>query len=164
MTNRPANSEREFTGRHMLILMLAFFGVIIAVNATMAVIATGSWTGLVVPNSYVASQKYNEVLADARAQDSLGWQSTLAYQGSTLNLAVKSRHGRAIEGLTVTAGLSVPAHENKDHQVTFTATPDGRYVATSELQPGDWRADVTATDAAGRTYRQIFRFFVKSGS
>jgi nitrogen fixation protein FixH len=164
MTNRPTTNERQFTGRHMLILLLVFFGVVIAANVTMAVIATGSWTGLVVPNSYVASQQYNKVLADARAQDGLGWQSTLAYHDATLRLTVKSRHDRIIEGLDVTAKLSVPAHEHRDHQVAFTAGPDGRYVAMSELEPGDWRADVTATDAAGRKYRQIFRFFVKNGS
>jgi nitrogen fixation protein FixH len=40
-------SQKEFTGRHMLLIMIAFFGVIIAVNITMAVVARQSWTGLV---------------------------------------------------------------------------------------------------------------------
>ncbi|TGV41583.1 cytochrome oxidase, partial [bacterium M00.F.Ca.ET.168.01.1.1] len=38
---------REFTGRHMLVIILAFFGVVIAVNLTMATLASTSWTGLV---------------------------------------------------------------------------------------------------------------------
>ncbi|MGL4592937.1 MAG: FixH family protein, partial [Aestuariivirga sp.] len=33
---RSATAPREFTGRHMLASILAFFGVIIAVNLTMA--------------------------------------------------------------------------------------------------------------------------------
>ena len=45
--------------------MLAFFGVIIAVNVVMATLASTSWTGLVVENSYVASQEFNRK-ADAR--------------------------------------------------------------------------------------------------
>ena len=164
MMDRTAMSEREFTGRHMLFVILAFFGVIIAVNVTMAIIATGSWTGLVVPNSYVASQEYNKVLADARAQSALGWRSTLAYEGTTLSLVIKSQHDRTIEGLDVSAKLSVPAHEHRDHQVTFATTADGRYEATTELEPGNWQADVVATDATGRKYRQIFRFFVSNRS
>lgn len=55
-TDKP----KEFTGRHMLAIMLAFFGVIIAVNGVMATFATRSWSGLVVENTYVASQQFNE--------------------------------------------------------------------------------------------------------
>ena len=50
----------EFTGRHMLGIMLAFFATVIAVNVTMAMFASKSWTGFVVRNSYVASQEFNE--------------------------------------------------------------------------------------------------------
>ncbi|TIS18850.1 MAG: cytochrome oxidase, partial [Mesorhizobium sp.] len=50
---------REFTGRHMLISILAFFAVVIGVNLTMATFAHRSWTGLVVENTYVASQQFN---------------------------------------------------------------------------------------------------------
>ena len=32
---------REFTGRHMLVLMLAFFGVVIGVNIALAVLEIG---------------------------------------------------------------------------------------------------------------------------
>ncbi len=46
--------------------MVAFFGVIIAVNVTMATIAIASWTGLVVQNSYVASQEFETQAPRAR--------------------------------------------------------------------------------------------------
>ncbi|TIW01135.1 MAG: cytochrome oxidase, partial [Mesorhizobium sp.] len=39
---------REFTGKHMLVSILAFFAVVIGVNVTMATLALKSWTGLVV--------------------------------------------------------------------------------------------------------------------
>ncbi len=66
----PTPQPKPFTGRHMLFAMLAFFGVIIAVNLTMAVFATKSWTGLVVKNSYVASQAFNRELEQAKVQES----------------------------------------------------------------------------------------------
>jgi len=40
--------ERRFTGRAMLLSMLMFFGVVIAVNATMLTMAVNSFGGLVV--------------------------------------------------------------------------------------------------------------------
>ena len=49
-----------FTGWHMLTVMCLFFAVIIAVNVTMAVFAGSSWSGLIVKNTYVASQTFNE--------------------------------------------------------------------------------------------------------
>ncbi|HLA02420.1 MAG TPA: FixH family protein, partial [Aestuariivirga sp.] len=45
---------RTFTGWHMAAITISFFAVIIAVNLTLAVFASSSWSGLVVANSYVA--------------------------------------------------------------------------------------------------------------
>ena len=65
MNNQPAR-PREFTGKHMLVIMFAFFGVIIAVNLTMATFAHTSWSGLVVQNSYVAGQHFNRKAEEGR--------------------------------------------------------------------------------------------------
>ena len=53
---------RQVTGRHVLLWMVLFFGVVVSANLTMAFFATESWTGLVVKNSYDASQLFNEDL------------------------------------------------------------------------------------------------------
>ena len=65
---------RPFTGRHMLGIMLAMFGTIIAVNVVMAHHAVTTFGGTVVDNSYVATASYNRWLADARAQSLRGWR------------------------------------------------------------------------------------------
>ncbi|ESZ68246.1 hypothetical protein X726_32300 [Mesorhizobium sp. L103C105A0] len=79
--NATTRKPREFTGRHMLATVLAFFGVVIAVNLTMATLANTSWTGLVVENTYVASQQFNKKAEEGRAQAALGWtgQLTIAW-------------------------------------------------------------------------------------
>ncbi len=77
----------EFTGWHMLAITLLFFGTIIAVNVTLAVYANRSWTGLVVENSYVASQHFNELLAEQRQQAELGITATLKAEGGSLIVA-----------------------------------------------------------------------------
>ncbi len=64
---------KRFTGWHACAVLIAFFGVVVAVNLTMAVFATRTFGGVVVENSYVASQKYNGWLAAAKRQEKLGW-------------------------------------------------------------------------------------------
>lgn len=65
---------KRFTGWHFTAIIIAFFGVVIAVNVTMAVFATRTFGGVVVENSYVASQKYNGWLKAARRQQKLAWR------------------------------------------------------------------------------------------
>ena len=76
--------------------MLAFFGVIIAVNVVMATLASTSWTGLVVENSYVASQEFNRKAEEGRAQAALGWKSRLTIAGGEIRYALTDAAGTAI--------------------------------------------------------------------
>ncbi|CAN5652759.1 hypothetical protein BH11ACT8_BH11ACT8_25200 [soil metagenome] len=71
------DDEHPFTGRHMLAVVFAFFGTVITVNFVMAYLATGTFPGLVVENSYVASQNYNQSLADTRALAGATWCGVL---------------------------------------------------------------------------------------
>ncbi|MBP6380449.1 MAG: FixH family protein, partial [Sphingorhabdus sp.] len=64
---------KPFTGYHMAAILIGFFGIVIAVNIYMAKVAVGTFGGTVVDNSYVASQNYNEWLAEADRQSKLGW-------------------------------------------------------------------------------------------
>ena len=64
-----------FTGRHMVVVMCLFFGVVISVNITMAVFAGTSWSGLIVKNTYVASQTFNDDVAEVEQMKARGWQS-----------------------------------------------------------------------------------------
>uniref|UniRef100_UPI00286E75F7 FixH family protein n=1 Tax=Sandarakinorhabdus sp. TaxID=1916663 RepID=UPI00286E75F7 len=73
--------SRGFTGRHMWMVMIGFFGLVIAVNFTMAWLASSTFGGTIVDNSYVASQKFNGWLQAARAQKALGWTARLGLDG-----------------------------------------------------------------------------------
>ena len=84
-------SQRPIEGKHVLAGMVAFFGVIIAVNLTLAVLANTSWTGLAVENGYVASQHFNAELADARRQGELGWKPDFGYRDHRLELVLRIR-------------------------------------------------------------------------
>jgi nitrogen fixation protein FixH len=50
---------RTFTGWHMALILIGFFAVVVGVNLLMARFASSTFGGVVVENSYVASQQFN---------------------------------------------------------------------------------------------------------
>ncbi|MEH6702567.1 FixH family protein, partial [Parasphingorhabdus sp.] len=50
---------KKFTGYHAAAMIVSFFAVVVVVNLVMAQFALSTFSGTVVDNSYVASQKYN---------------------------------------------------------------------------------------------------------
>mgnify|MGYP001818010228 CR=1 FL=1 len=157
------NGEWEFTGWHMLFIMLAFFGVIIAVNVTMAVLAGHSWTGLVVKNSYVASQHFNEDLVEARRQAARGWTSKLVYGEQHFACALKDRNGEPVvlDDLKVSVGR--PASEGQDRTVALRHVGEGRYRGDVALEPGIWMVRITG-GAGENAYRRDSRIKVPASA
>lgn len=156
MTKAP----RQFTGFHMLAILVAFFGVTIGVNVTMAVLANRTWSGLVVPNSYVASQNFDEEAAEAARQKALGWSQKLSHENGALQVSVSSREGAPVGGLNVTVKVGHPVAAKFDRELTLVETAPGLYSAPAEMGQGVWDADVTARGKAGETFRLLHRFNV----
>ena len=129
---------RTFTGWHMLGVMLAAFGVIIAVNLLMATYAIRTFGGTVVDNSYVASQRYNDWLAEARAQRRLDWRVDAARQGDG-RLVITARAPREpLSRASVTAEATHPLGLLPNQRLLMVAAGGGRYVSTRPLPAGRW--------------------------
>lgn len=148
--------ERKLTGRHVLIIALSAFAVVFAANMAMLYAATGTFPGLVVRNSYVASQGWDARTADQRA---LGWQSMATYRDGRVLLEMTGEDGRKLSRLNVSAVLGRPATESVDRPVDLTW--DGaRYTTRADLAPGAWRLDFTADNGAGDSYTATADLFV----
>ncbi len=156
-TSRP----RQFTGRHMLFAMLAFFGVIIIVNLTMATVASRSWTGLVVKNSYVASQAFNRELEQAKLQAARGWTGDITYRDGAVVLSLTDKAGQPVILDRSVAEIGRPAYEQADHRVVMVHQGNGIYHAKDALQPGIWQVSVRGTSSQG-DYRLDSRLIVKA--
>jgi nitrogen fixation protein FixH len=152
---------RQFTGWHMLGVLFLFFGTIISVNLTLAYYANSSWTGLVVKNSYVESQRFNDVTAEKRRQAELGWVAVVAYDADAFSIDLSDKNGNMIRDAIVTAKIGHPANERADRTVTLNAADAGRYVAPVALDPGYWSAYVTVTGPKGEVWTREIRFTVK---
>ncbi|HWK66637.1 MAG TPA: FixH family protein [Rhizobiaceae bacterium] len=153
----------EFTGRHMLGLMLAFFGTIIAVNLAMAIFASTSWTGFVVKNSYVASQQFNRKASEGRAQAALGFHSSLTIADGKIRYELVDAAGIRMEPEAVTVTFRRPAYEAEDWTLTLRRAGDGTFVASQTPRDGIWIAETDAEIGRERPYRDVRRVVISNG-
>lgn len=150
----PQPHGKPFTGWHMLTIIVLFFGVVISVNMFMVSSALRSWTGLVVENSYVASQQFNEKLLASRTQAALNWTVDLHYEDGYLKFSLEDAVGRVIHPDEVVVELTRPVGIDQDMSLTLIRAVDV-YVAEGVVPTGVWNALITATiaDAAPFEYR-----------
>lgn len=157
-------STGEFTGRHMLIITLTFFGVIIAVNMTMATLARSSWTGLVVQNSYVASQQFNRKAEEGRAQAALHWQGKLTVADGMIRYLLRDADGKLVLPTSVKVAFRHPASDAEDRMVELLPEPGGAFSARQAVRDGAWIVEVHAETGRASPYRQVQRVFVRGGA
>ena len=158
---RP-NDQNPLTGWHVAGIVFLFFGTIIGVNAVMAFAATTTFPGLVVQNSYVSSQHYNEMLAAAREQDAAGWRDELAAENGILRFSLATAAGSSAQGLTVTAHVGRPSTTREDRALAFMSAAAGRYEATEPLSPGLWDVDLEARRGEEVVFRRTHEIFIQS--
>jgi nitrogen fixation protein FixH len=126
---------KRFTGWHMTGILLVFFGVVVAVNFTMATLATRTFGGVVVQNSYVASQRYNDWLKAARAQAKLGWKAEAGLDSGRRVVVEVSAPGAVVTGYA-----AHPLGREADVPLRFTGV--GRFRSGKALPPGRWRVHI----------------------
>lgn len=128
-------SARTFTGWHATAILCAFFGTVVAVNFTMAAYARSTFGGIVVENSYVASQHFNRWLDEARQSQALGWKAVPARLSN-------GRLSVVLEGAPASVELSGmarhPLGRMPDLPLTFAPQGNGRFETKELLPAGRW--------------------------
>ena len=164
MSDTPrTDGSFRLTGRHVFLILLSFFGLIIAVNLTMATLASGTWPGLVVANSYVESQRFNERVAAAREQQALGYALSFEQADDRLTLSLRDAAGRGVEILGGTVRIGRPVTRTEDRLIDIPAAANGTVSMPDVLASGLWVADVALKLSGGRTWRYETRFSVGKG-
>jgi nitrogen fixation protein FixH len=141
---------REFTGWHMLGIMVVMFGIIISVNLTLAYKAVQTFPGLETRNSYVASQSFN---ADRAAQDALGWTLDTTLTHTQLSLAITDVAGTAVTPKIVSATLGRATNVAQDMTPEFTVT-DGVMHADVAAGAGYWNLRLVLEAENGTIFRR----------
>ena len=76
MTDTQPKKQRELTGKHVLLMLVAFFGVIIVTNVIFINAAVTSFRGEDVKGSYRQGLEYNETLETRKSEGQLGWSAS----------------------------------------------------------------------------------------
>ncbi len=141
--NDRSKKPRQFTGYHATAMFVAFFGIVMAVNFTMATFAVSGFGGTVVDNSYVASQKYNEWLAEGRAQQAYGWTvSKPERAGDKLQLNITDRDGAALDNADVAIVADHPVGHTEPFRIDMRAIGNGIYRSSAKIPAGRWKLKI----------------------
>lgn len=147
---------RELKGYHVLAIAVGCFSIVIGANLTMLFAATGTFPGLVVENSYVASQDWNDRTA---AQQALGWEAEVDYADGKLSVMLTGADGAAVTGADLTIKVGRPT-TTADDQVLMVSAIDGAYRANADLAPGRWQIEIAT--ASGPDFRQMAHVTVEA--
>jgi nitrogen fixation protein FixH len=149
-------AEKEFTGRHMAIITCMFFAVVIAVNILMAYLANRTWSGLVVPNSYVASQQFNELSDQKRSMAAVGIHPHILYSDGKLVVEFQSAKSVHISKVVLTLGRLATDSLNQDFQLAEVG--GDRFAVAASLGRGIWRGELQATLNGTMIWKKDVRF------
>lgn len=150
MKGKSEMKQGSFTGRHMTGILVSFFGVVILVNFLMARFAVATFGGAVVDNSYVASQKFNGWLADARKQDALGWAVVTRLDAARRVHVSVSKSREPIADAALSATLSHPLGQAAERRFNFEETTAGEFVSRQPVPIGRWTLHLRFSSADGR--------------
>lgn len=145
-TERASATPRPMTGRQVLAMFIAFFGVIFAVNGYFLFSALSTHTGVVSVEPYRKGLAYNRrIAADAR-QTALGWSEDIAVDGTgEVTITIGDADRRAISRLSISAIMGRPSTSADDRLLHFTEHSAGTYRATTrDLPEGNWIISVEA--------------------
>ncbi len=148
---------REFTGWHMLGLMVGGFGIIIAVNLILAWNAVATFPGLEARNSYVVSQSFQ---ADRAAQNALGWDVSADITGGILTVEIKDHRGAPLEDEVTRAILGQATNVNMDIVPEFAWTGT-QYTAPVPMTNGYWNLRLELLAPDGTKFRRRFPLTAK---
>jgi nitrogen fixation protein FixH len=139
----------------VLVILLAFFGTVIAVNVTMMKLAIATLPGTEVDSAYSASIGYEKEIRAAEDQAARNWRVDAHIvrdrDGSaTLEVAAHDRDGRPLSGLAFSGRLERPTDKRADLKVALAEVASGVYRGSAgTVAPGQWDLVIEGDAAAG---------------
>jgi nitrogen fixation protein FixH len=153
--SRTSVSPKPLTGRMVLFMLLAFFGVVFGVNFLMMKFAIDTLPGTEVDSAYSASLAYEKEIAAAHDQNVRAWKVNAHIQrgpdgGATLQVEARDKQGMPMSGLKFQGRFERPTDRRADLPVGLAEVGIGIYRGSAPLiAPGQWDL-VLEGDAAGQ--------------
>lgn len=157
-TTTSAHAPREITGRAVLLMLLAFFGVVIGVNMIMARYAVTTFAGVETESSYKAGLAFSAEREAAARQAALHWNVSVTFAspgGDAREVVVRvlDGAGKPLSVLDADGELAHPTDSRRDVALDLVPLGDGRYRARLAAGPGQWDLVVDFAQGGERLFR-----------
>jgi nitrogen fixation protein FixH len=156
--NRSLASPPPLTGRKVLAMLLAFFGVVIGANLVLMRLAIQTLPGTEVDSAYSASLAYEREIAVARDQNARNWKvdahvARAPGGGATLSVQARGGDGKPLSGLKFNGRFERPTDRRADQPVALTETGTGIYRGSAtSVAPGQWDLVLEAGSGDSRLF------------
>ena len=148
---------KKLTGRRVLAMLLAFFGVVMAVNFFMVKAAISTFGGVDTKSSYEAGRLFEGEVEKAAAQNARDWrvdeQLTPSGDEQVLTIQLSDAKGAPVAGVAVQATLAHPVDERNDVTIALTETAPGAFRGQATVAAGVWELELLVA----RGDQQLFR-------
>jgi len=156
---------KRLEGRHVLMGLGVFFGVMFAANGVFLYYAVGTFNGFETRDAYRRGLEYNTRIASDAAQAQLGWQPDVRYDAGSQSLVlhVHDQAQRPLAGLGIRGEIRRPATDSEDRNVVLTEVAPGQYETSIDLDPGQWVLIASLSRSGGEhvSYRFKQRLWVR---
>jgi nitrogen fixation protein FixH len=156
----------ELTGRHVLLWLVGFFGLVFVVNAVLVRAATSTFGGLETRSSYKAGLMFESEVARAERQHALHWRvdgklSRDRDGEAALDISVRDAQGAPVTGLTADATLAHPVDGRLDHVIHLSRTGAGDFHGETQGHAGQWELIVDFYRDQSRVFRSRSRISLR---
>lgn len=135
--NLDAPKGKPLTGWHVLGIMVAFFAVVIAVDAVFLNLAITTHPGEVSKTAYEDGLAYNKTLVNQSRQQALGWRVQVGQaEAGKVRIRFLDRQDQLVKGLALKARLVRPATEQGATDLVFQEVEPGVYVSGGAERSG----------------------------
>jgi len=152
------------TGRKVLFMLLAFFGVVMVVNVAMIKAAISTFGGVDTKSSYEAGRQFKAEEARAAAQNERNWtvdeKLATSAEGQALTVTIADEHGAPVTGIDVEAVMAHPIDERRDVAIALSETTAGSFRGVGPVSPGVWQLDLVITRDGTQLFRSRNRVLV----
>jgi nitrogen fixation protein FixH len=155
---------KELTGRKVLAMLVAFFGVVMVVNFAMMKAAISTFGGVDTKSSYEAGRMFEGEVSKAAAQTARDWQVSehLTASGGeqVLSVDLSDAKGAPVTGVDVEATLAHPIDERKDVTVALAEVAAGAYRGHAVVPAGVWEINLLVVRGDEQLFRSKNRVIV----
>lgn len=158
---------KPLTGRHVALMLAAFFGLMFAVNGAFVYFALGSFSGVSEDDAYKRGLAYNDEIDFRARQLARGWRPDLIFKQTaaaegTLILSILGADGEALPELEVVATIRRPVIEGTDQKLPLVYDAENYSANVVLPSAGQWDISILAHGGGyEEPYRLDKRIWVK---